>query len=64
MDFDDLEPVAKKRGQRNPPRDLGPLSVAELEDYIIELQAEIERVRLAIAAKQSVRSGAEALFRK
>ncbi|HVI52652.1 MAG TPA: DUF1192 domain-containing protein [Candidatus Sulfotelmatobacter sp.] len=60
MDFDDLEPVTRKPILR----DLAPMSVAELNDYIGQLQAEIERVRQAISTKQSVRSGADALFRK
>jgi len=60
MDFDDLEPIKTK----TPLRDLGPLSVAELNDYIAQLEAEISRARHAIAAKQSVRAGADALFLK
>lgn len=60
MDIDDLEPVRKE----TPKKDLSPLSVAELENYIGELNAEIHRARQAIAAKQAVRNGAEGLFRK
>lgn len=60
MDFDDLEPQKKKPA----PRDLTPMSVEELGDYIAELEAEILRARDAIKAKQSVRAGADALFRK
>jgi len=60
MDLEELEP-------RKPPtalKPLDPLSVAELESYIGELEAEIRRVRAAIAAKQAVRSGADSLFKK
>lgn len=60
MDPDDLEPRQRAAGLRN----LEPMSVEELSVYIDELDAEILRVRGAIAAKRSVRSGAEQLFRK
>lgn len=56
--FDD-EPVAAPSPG---PRNLEPLSVADLEAYIAELQAEITRAREAIAAKQRQRAGADALF--
>ena len=39
------------------------MSIDELNDYIAGLQAEIERARAAIAAKQDYKSGAEAFFR-
>ncbi|HXP95647.1 MAG TPA: DUF1192 domain-containing protein [Telmatospirillum sp.] len=60
MDLDDLEPRKKAVEQRN----LEPMSVEELILYIDELQAEILRVKSTIAAKKSVRNGAESLFRK
>ncbi|PKU26368.1 DUF1192 domain-containing protein [Telmatospirillum siberiense] len=60
MDPDDLEPRVKPAERRN----LEPMSVEELAVYIGELEAEILRVKDAIAAKRSVRSGAEQLFRK
>lgn len=52
--------------QRQPPKpkDLTLLGVAELEQYIAVLEAEIARARTEIAAKQKQRSGAEALFRR
>jgi uncharacterized small protein (DUF1192 family) len=46
------------------PRDLQPMSVAELEDYIAALEAEIQRAETAIAKKQAHKSGVEALFGK
>ena len=60
MDADDLEPrkaIAK-------PKDLDAMGIDELEDHIADLEAEIARVREKIAAKQSVKSGAEAVFKR
>ena len=44
-----------------PPLDL--LGLAELDAYILELEAEISRVRQAIAAKQAHRNAAAAFFK-
>lgn len=60
MEWDDLEP----RKVKPKPKDLLPLSVAELNDYIAELEAEIVRAREMIAVKRKERSGAEGLFKK
>ena len=60
MDLDDLEPTKKPPK----PRDLTTWSIEELNQYIANMEAEIARVRDVIAAKQSHRSGADALFRK
>ena len=60
MDTDDLEP----RKPKPKPRDLEAMGVAELNDYIAELEAEIERVRGVITAKTSHRAGAEGLFKR
>jgi uncharacterized small protein (DUF1192 family) len=60
MDLDDLEPTKKPAK----PKDLSTWSIEELETYIARLEAEIARTRVVIAAKQSHRSGAEALFRR
>ncbi len=60
MDDDDLEPLRKKPQLR----DLAPLAIAELEEYIGELEAEILRVKGEIAAKRKQRGGAESLFKK
>lgn len=46
------------------PKNLDPLSVDQLEDYIAVLEGEIERVRSDIAAKRSDLSAAEAFFKK
>ena len=60
MDEQDLEPREKKPDLKN----LEVLSIEALEDYIGELQAEIERVREEIKRKNSARSAAESVFRK
>ncbi|MGE5505133.1 MAG: DUF1192 domain-containing protein [Actinomycetota bacterium] len=60
MDPEELEPRKKTVDRPN----LEPMSVAELEGYIASLEAEIVRVRAAIAAKKDVRAGAEALFKR
>ena len=60
MDERDLEPREKKPDLKN----LEVLSIEALEDYIGELQAEIDRVREEIKRKNSARSAAESVFRK
>ncbi len=60
MEFEDLEP----RKQPPKPRDLSTWGVAELNDYIANLNAEIERARTVIRSKQGHRSAADALFKK
>ncbi|MGE4280839.1 MAG: DUF1192 domain-containing protein [Magnetospirillum sp.] len=60
MDWDDLEPKKKAAQARN----LEIMGIEELRDYIGELRAEIIRAEAAIAGKESVKLGAEALFKK
>jgi uncharacterized small protein (DUF1192 family) len=60
MDEQELEPREKKPDIKN----LEVLSVEALEEYIDELQAEIERVRTEIEQKKSARDAAESVFRK
>ncbi|HEY4635112.1 MAG: DUF1192 domain-containing protein [Rhodospirillales bacterium RIFCSPLOWO2_01_FULL_65_14] len=60
MDVDDLEP----RKQKPAPKNLDVLSVEALKEYIGELEAEIARVRQAIAGKEKARAGAEGFFKK
>ncbi len=60
MDWDDLEPRVPKKAQH---KNLDICSVEELEEYIVELQAEISRVEDAITQKKKVRQGAEGLFK-
>jgi uncharacterized small protein (DUF1192 family) len=48
----------------NRPVDLAPLSIAELNELIEDHEREIARIRAAITAKSSIRSGADALFKR
>lgn len=63
MDTDDLEPRAKAT-QPQRKRDLEPMSIEELEEYIQEMKDEIHRVEQTIAAKKKHRDGLEGLFKK
>ena len=60
MDMDDLEP----RKKTQPLKNLDPMSIEELREYIIELQGEIARAEQVITAKQAVKMGAEAFFKR
>ena len=60
MDEEELEPRRKTPKLR----DLGPMAIAELEIYIVELEQEIGRARQEIAAKRKQRGGAESLFKR
>ena len=59
--LDDEEPARPARLEKIP---LDPLGIAELQDYIAQLRAEIARAEAAIAAKSGHRSAADAYFRK
>ncbi len=60
MDEEDLQP----KRQKPAPKILDSLSIEELEQYIADLETEIRRVKAAIGAKQSHRSGADQFFKK
>ena len=60
VDDEDLVP----RNQPKKPKDLTLLGIAELQEYIAGLEAEIARAHAEIGAKQKQRSGAEALFKR
>lgn len=45
------------------PKNLDPMSVAELKDYIVALEDEIKRAEAEIAKKSSSRAAAEAFFK-
>ena len=63
MAIDDEDDKPKKpKGLE--PRVLDRLSIEELEDYIVELKAEIVRTEADIVKKKAVRQGAEAFFKK
>jgi len=61
-DNEDLRPAGTPRWLE--PRVLDSLSVAELEDYVLALKAEIARAEAAAEAKKSHRAGIESLFGK
>jgi uncharacterized small protein (DUF1192 family) len=60
MELDDLEP-RKKPVQA---KDLSGFSLAELEQYIERLRAEIARAEAMIQSKRAHRGGADALFKR
>ena len=60
MDLEDLEPRHRPPVKKN----LDVMSVEALGEYIAALEAEIERVRAAIAAKNAARAGAESVFKR
>ncbi|MEI6559784.1 MAG: DUF1192 family protein [Rhodospirillaceae bacterium] len=59
MDTDELEPRKKKPALK----DLTVLGIADLEDYILELNGEVERARAMIVSKKAALSGAAAFFK-
>ncbi|MBL8687463.1 MAG: DUF1192 domain-containing protein [Rhodospirillaceae bacterium] len=60
-DFDDLEPRGPNK--KVTPKNLEPMAVSELEEYIERLKAEIARVEAQIAAKKNQAKGAASLFK-
>jgi uncharacterized small protein (DUF1192 family) len=60
MDERDLEPRNRKPDIKN----LEVLSIEALEEFIGELESEIERARQEIARKKLARSAADSIFRK
>ena len=56
--------ATEPRTLRAKPTDLEVMSVEALNEYIAELEAEIERIRAAIEGKQSWRGEAESFFKK
>jgi uncharacterized small protein (DUF1192 family) len=59
FEMEDLEPQNKE----TKPKDLSGWSIEELGDYITALEAEIERARQTIAAKEQYKSGADDAFK-
>ena len=59
MDTDDLEPKRTKPA----PKNLDPMSVEELNDYVASLRAEIARVEANITAKSAHLAAAANLFK-
>jgi len=60
MDDEDDLPRKKKPVLK----DLAPMAVAALEEYIVGLEAEIDRAKAEIARKRAQKTGAEALFKR
>ena len=52
------------RALRPKPTDLDVMGIEELNEYIAELEAEIERVRSAIVKKEQQRIAASAVFKR
>ncbi len=59
MDTDDLEPIITPKEI-----DFDTLSIEELKEYIIKLNAEIKRAESYISSKEKDRLNAESLFKK
>ncbi len=59
MDIDELEPVIKPKEV-----DFDTLSIEELNEYILELEKEIEKAKQYISSKGKDRLNAEELFKK
>lgn len=60
MDIEDLEP----RDTPSKPKDLSGWNIEDLETYIGNMRAEIERAQAMIEAKRDVSSAADALFKR
>ena len=59
MDTDEFEPIIKPKEV-----DFDTLSIEELNEYILELEKEIEKARQYISSKSKDRLNAEELFKK
>lgn len=62
--MEDEEEVSFGRAEITLPRNIGPLSIEELLNYIALLESEIVYTRAEIVRKEEIRGGAESLFRK
>jgi len=60
MEDADLDPIQRK----SKPKDLEVMSIEALQEYIAGLEAEIERARAAIVAKEGHRNAADAIFKR
>ena len=59
MDADELEPIIKPKEV-----DFDTLSIVELNEYIVNLEKEIEKAKNYISSKNKDRLNAEELFKK
>jgi uncharacterized small protein (DUF1192 family) len=62
MDWDEPKPKASKAITVG--EDLKNLSIAELNERVVALAAEIERIKAELAAKQAHEEAAAALFKR
>ncbi|KAF0097462.1 MAG: Uncharacterized protein FD144_5113 [Rhodospirillaceae bacterium] len=60
FELDDLD----SRQKKTQPRNLDVMNVEDLEEYVLVLKAELERVEAKIKAKQSHAAAAASLFKK
>jgi uncharacterized small protein (DUF1192 family) len=60
FESDDLEPQHK----RPQPKNLDPMSIEDLQEYVAALKAEIARVEEKMKAKQSHAAAAASFFKK
>lgn len=58
------DPELEPRHTKPKLKDLDVMSVEALQEYIASLQAEIERAKTAITAKEAHRNAADSFFRK
>ena len=59
-----MEDLEEPRNVKPRPRDLEVMSIEALGEYITEMEAEIARVREAIAGKSTARRDADSAFNK
>ena len=57
--YEELEPQTKRPALR----DVELMSIDALNEYIVELNEEIDRVRQAITVKEAAKGAAESVFR-
>jgi uncharacterized small protein (DUF1192 family) len=62
MDWDDVRPQPKPTVTAG--ENLGRMSVADLEERVRALQAEIERVQKEIVSKRAHEAAADAIFKR
>lgn len=61
--LDAMEDPDEPRDVKPKPKNLDVMSIEALGEYIAEMEAEIARVREAIANKEKARLGAESVFK-